>query len=289
MCYVNFVRENMAFMEYARNEMLTANERLLWYALLHIMNRRANGSDWPEGFISVTNGEVLSYCPFGEDSLAASRNKLIQRGLIDYVKGERNKKAPQYKMCYFYPELSTGQSTENESYPKISGNIGGNTRGNTGGNSSGNDGGNARGSTGGIYINNNHNGIPIPKPCIERTLEEEVIRTSVSEGMLTFSKDRVQRAYSFTFLKPCPPELLDYIATVAAATKTIPLIQKAMDMAAGAGPDNIARYLAVLLQDWGSHGVHTQEELNEYLAKRDAEKLNEMLNSPVLTPMFALK
>lgn len=163
MCYVNFVRENMAFMEYARNEMLTANERLLWYALLHIMNRRANGSDWPEGFISVTNGEVLSYCPFGEDSLAASRNKLIQRGLIDYVKGERNKKAPQYKMCYFYPELSTGQSTENESYPKISGNIGGNTRGNTGGNSWGNDGGNTRGNMGGIYINNNDNLYPLPK------------------------------------------------------------------------------------------------------------------------------
>lgn len=162
MCYVNFVRENMAFMEYARNEMLTANERLLWYALLYIMNRRANGSDWPEGFISVTNGEVLSYCPFGEDSLAASRNKLIQRGLIDYVKGERNKKAPQYKMCYFYPELSTGQSTANESYPKISGNTGGNTRGNMGGNSWGNSEGNAKGNMGGIYINNNGNLYPLP-------------------------------------------------------------------------------------------------------------------------------
>lgn len=289
MCYVNFVRENTAFMEYARNEMLTANERLLWYALLHIMNRRANGSDWPEGFISVTNGEVLSYCPFGEDSLAASRNKLIQRGLIDYVKGERNKKAPQYKMCYFYPELSTGKSTENESYPKISGNTRGNTGSNTRGNSWGNSGGNARGNMGGIYINNNHNGIPIPKPCIERALKEEVFRASVSEGMLNFSKHKVQRAYLFTFAKPCPPELLDYIATTAAATRTIPLVQKAMDMSAGASPDNMARYLAALLQDWGSHDVHTPEELSEYLAKRDADKLNEMLGAPEIIPTFAFE
>ena len=86
-----------------------------------------------------------------------------------------------------------------------------------------------------------------------------------------------------------PPMLILDEATSSVDTRTEQLIQKAMDMAAGAGPDNIARYLAVLLQDWGSHGVHTQEELNEYLAKRDAEKLNEMLNSPILTPMFALK
>ena len=108
MAYVNYVREHMTFIEYAADERLSANERLLWYALIHLMNRRANGSDWPEDFISIPNSRILVLVPFGEDTLIDVRNRLAQRGLIDYQKGERNKRAPLYRMHYFHAEPSTG-------------------------------------------------------------------------------------------------------------------------------------------------------------------------------------
>ena len=107
MCYVNYVKESMAFMEYASDERISGSEQLLWHALFHIMNQRAKGSDWPEGFISIPNARLLFYAPFGEDTLVAARNKLKQRGLIDFTPGKKNKQAPSYKMHYFSAELST--------------------------------------------------------------------------------------------------------------------------------------------------------------------------------------
>ena len=51
---VNYVREHRRFIDYASDEQLTSGERLLWYALMEIMNQRAQGRDWPEGFIIST-------------------------------------------------------------------------------------------------------------------------------------------------------------------------------------------------------------------------------------------
>ena len=81
---VNYVREHMRFIEYARDEKLTASERLLWYALMHIMNQRAQGKVWPDDFVRISNSELLSYCPMKFDTLANARNSLKQRGLLEF-------------------------------------------------------------------------------------------------------------------------------------------------------------------------------------------------------------
>ena len=138
---VNYVREHTRFMEYATDEHLTPSERLLWYALMHIMNQRAKGNDWPGEFIRISNDRLLSYCPMKYDTIAAARNGLKQRGLIDYQKGDKNKLSPAYRMIYFSPE---------ESNPEISDNMGGNIGDNMGGNIGDNMGGNI----GDININN---------------------------------------------------------------------------------------------------------------------------------------
>ena len=137
MCYVNYVRESTAFMRYACDQGLTANERLLWYALFDVMNARAKGSDWPEGLIPIPNKRLLSLVPFGEDSLSTARNKLKQRGLIDYQPGKKNAAPPLYKMVYFAPELSTENAQNVESYPINPGNMPGNAWGNMRGNTQG--------------------------------------------------------------------------------------------------------------------------------------------------------
>ena len=138
---VNYVREHEWFIEYAADERLTPNEQLLWYALMHIFNMRAEGSEWPDGFIRITNDRLFTYLPIKWDAMAKARNTLKQRGLIDFRNGNRNKIAPEYKIIWFYPQC----------YPFKTDNTGGNEGCNTGGN----EGGNPWGNTGDINININ--------------------------------------------------------------------------------------------------------------------------------------
>ena len=97
---VNYIAEHKAFIEYASNEGLSSGERLVWYGLVHIMNSRAKGVNWPDGFIRIPNERLLTYVPLSFDTMARARNKLIQRGLISFVKGSRNSAIPMYQMHY---------------------------------------------------------------------------------------------------------------------------------------------------------------------------------------------
>lgn len=156
---VNYIREHMRFMEYASEEQLSAGERLLWYALMHVMNQRAEGNVWPDGFIRIRNDQLLLYCPMQYDTLARARNGLKQRGLIEYKKGEKNKVTPSYRMIYFCPEYASADPEAHypEGYPhnayNIHGNMGGNITGNNGDNMRGNAGCNVDGNNGDFYIN----------------------------------------------------------------------------------------------------------------------------------------
>jgi len=110
MAKVNYVREHMAFMEYAVDAELSVAERVLWYTLMHIFNRCARGSDWPEGFVEISNRRLMLYCSMEYDALAKARRSLQQRGLIDFVEGSRNTRAPAYRLHYL---------TVEESYPQV--------------------------------------------------------------------------------------------------------------------------------------------------------------------------
>lgn len=126
---VNYVREYERFIEYAADERLTANEQLLWYALMHIFNQRAEGNEWPDGFIRVNNDRLFTYLPIKWDALARARNGLKQRGLIDFRSGSRNKSVPEYRIIPFYADCCPFK-TDN-----MGGNMGGNSGGNPGDNS----------------------------------------------------------------------------------------------------------------------------------------------------------
>lgn len=140
---VNYVREHIRFMEYATDEHIPASERLLWYALMHIMNQRAQGNIWPDEFIRISNDRLLSYCPMKFDTMASARNGLKQRGLIEFTRGEKNKLSPAYRMIYFYPQYIPPETMQDgEGYPKKTDNIGGNIGYNMGSNMGGKPGGN---------------------------------------------------------------------------------------------------------------------------------------------------
>ncbi len=138
---VNYVREHMRFIEYASDEGLSSGERLVWYALMHIINGRAQGSIWPEGFIRIANDRLLALCPMQLGAVIMARNSLKQRGVIDFIPGSRNKRAPAYKINFFSPEFppdSPGKAEKVQSYcenrSNYNNNMGSNYDNNIGGN-----------------------------------------------------------------------------------------------------------------------------------------------------------
>lgn len=265
MCYVNYVRENIAFMEYASDERLSASEQLLWHALIHLMNQRANGSDWPEGFVSIPNARILFYAPFGEDTLTSARNRLKQRGLIDYIPGKKNKQAPQYKMSYFGAELSTGHAQDVGSLPEKSGNASGNTSGNIRGNAQGNAQGNPQGNPYGINVNLYGN--PNRNPCEDEDIRLVLIRAGTEAYREHFGKE------------PAAAEIAGMAKTMAGTGMDGELLTEAIKIAAEAGAAHPVMYVRTLLRDWNREYVLTEDDLTEYLYLKDAcEGKNESID-----------
>lgn len=97
---VNYIREHEWFIEFAADEGLTPNDVALYDAILYFVNRRAEGNVWPDDFIRIRNDRLLTYCHMGFDAMARSRNKLKQKGVIDFLNGDRNKEAPAYRIIY---------------------------------------------------------------------------------------------------------------------------------------------------------------------------------------------
>ena len=107
---VNYIKEHETFIEYAIEERLSSAEREVWTTLFYIMKSKARGANWPDGFIKVPNERLLSLVPFGFDAMARARNKLMERGLISYIKGARNSEVPMYQMHYLtVPEAEAPQ------------------------------------------------------------------------------------------------------------------------------------------------------------------------------------
>ena len=263
---VNYVREHIRFMEYATDEHLTASERLLWYALMHIMNQRAQGKVWPDEFIRISNDRLLSYCPMKYDTIAAARNSLKQRGLIEYTKGDKNRLSPAYRVNYFYPEyvapdtesdeVYPEKSDKNGFYPKNSDYMGGNIGGNMGGNIGGNMGGN----TGDFILNNNSNRYTRTQKYFDEDEEDE-------EDILARARAReeVNAAWKTFFGKSANPAVADGIAWRAAQARFEKgIISKAVELAAHKCAGSPFDYIITVLADWRKQRVRTMEDADEY-------------------------
>ena len=266
MCYVNFVREHMAFIEFASDKNLTGNERTFWYALIHIMNQRANGSDWPEDFISIPNSRLLSYVPFSENKIQEIRNRLKQLGLIDFRKGDRNKRAPEYKMVYFSAVLSTGNEQNGESCHRFGGNFGGNFGSNFGGNFGGNfgkkTGATSGAETGTLYLDLNDTVNRNPKPnAYEDDDDEEEAERARMRGALG---DCINRTFQQCLGRmPVPIERQQLIRAAENNDMPCDLVEQAIGKAALRSAKSPALYAMELMSDWNYRKIHTIYDLVE--------------------------
>lgn len=106
MSQVNFVEQFNLIMEYARENCLHGRECMLWLDLFYFANRAATYNaeaqtyEWPDDFFTVSNSELNSIGQFDKRAIEALRNSLKQRGLIDFIKGEKNKRNPAYRFVY---------------------------------------------------------------------------------------------------------------------------------------------------------------------------------------------
>lgn len=263
---VNYVREHIRFMEYATDEHLTASERLLWYALMHIMNQRAQGKVWPDEFVRISNDRLLSYCPMKYDTIASARNGLKQRGLIEYTPGEKNKKSPAYRMIYFYPEYAAPDTESDadipQGIPKISDNIGGNTGYNIGGNTGGKPGGN----TGDFIINYTDRRSP---DRFQRDSEDE--EDQEEELLRARARAEAASAWRKSFGKEATPAMLNELAWRTSFLKFDEgVLAKAIHLAASKGAQNPYEYVLAVLADWHSNKVRDVDDADEYAAVFDA-------------------
>ena len=115
MCKVNFLDEFRSIMRYASQNGLSLRERMFWIALFYTANDRAVYNEnakiyeWPDGFFPVSHNELYLYSGLDKRAVDTLRNQLKQRGVIDFVKGEKNKRLPTYKLNYI--SLRVGYKT----------------------------------------------------------------------------------------------------------------------------------------------------------------------------------
>ena len=268
---VNYVREHIRFMEYATDEHLTASERLLWYALMHVFNQRAQGKVWPDEFIRISNDRLLSFCPMKYDTIASARNSLKQRGLIEYTKGEKNKLSPAYRMIYFYPEsvapdtetdVNPQSNTENSDYKggNMGGNIGYNTGGNMGGNRGGNTGDNNINYTGNRRIPDRY----------QRDWEDD---EEEQEEAAARARARAEAAAAWkeNFGKEATPAMLNALTWRAVNFGFEEgVLTKAIEASAFKGAASPMDYVVSVICDWAQNKVKTVQDVEEYSFVYDA-------------------
>lgn len=267
---VNYIREHRRFIQYASDEKLTANERLLWYALMEIMNQRADGCVWPDDFIRVGNDRVLTLCPMGFDTMAKARNGLKQRGLIEFKAGDKNKANPAYKMHYFCPEDYPEKSDNSRFYPKFTDNTQDNMRGNTQGNTGGNIRGNAGGNPGDHTQTKtgNKNNIYTKRDFEED--DEDAADIRAGEEDEDPISDRTERAAAICadFIRcfgrrPYPAEVARLVRSSWMMGFTPQMTGLAMEKAAGRSAEKPVDYTLTILDDWKREEVKQPHQIDE--------------------------
>ena len=290
MPYVNYIREHMAFIEYASDNGLSGNERLLWYALMHIMNQRAQGANYPDGFIRIANKRLLSYAPMQFDAMAKARNALQQRGLIEFTHGKRNAEMPMYKMNYFScpadnpqdaPAPVDNSASSTAGYPLKTDNIGGNIRCNVQGNTQGS----APGNNGDIHnrlnvypdrhqyvFENDHQDGGEAMRAYER-LREEFREYSESDVGIAQHEAAVaaDKAFRANFGRQPTNAFVQRMGLAAAHLGMSPaMIEIAIHDAALRNASDVYSYAVTLLRDWYYQEVTTPDEYVEYSFMRDS-------------------
>lgn len=290
--FVNYVREINAFNRYANEQMMGSGERLLWFGLMDCINTYyASGADWPTDYVSIPNKRLLSHVPFSEDAMIEARNRLKQRGLIDYMPGKKNRTAPAYRVRYF----SAGDAAEGcaacypGSYPEKTGGYLGNHPGNhpdinLNVNYTQNvnvydeddeeeEETRARTREAGETAQKAHEGTNAPQSARRMGFgrgheeEDEALRALAQETRR--AQQAASTAYRAAFGRAPTPMETERIAQAAANVGLIGMLPFIIGRAAMAAPRNPVRYILTILDDYQAQGIASEAEASRYEYLRD--------------------
>ena len=287
----NYVREYRRFIQYASDHKLTSGERLLWYALVEIMNEQADGNVWTDDYTPISNNRLLTLCdPMGTDTLMRARSRLKQRGLIDFRPGNRNRVNPAYRINLFYPEGHPLPDEKKEGYTQnaynpgdnIQDNLQDNLQDNPEDNLQDNLRGRMRGNTGDIYINLNKDytqtgkfmdddddddGDSIARACARGEDESEDPVTDRAER-----EKAVRTGFLRTFGRiPYPAETGRLVVSGWRMGFSAEMVNKALEIAAGCGANKPVDYTLAILEEWRQAEVMQPHQADAYRAAYDIE------------------
>ena len=77
---INYLAEIRAFAAFASRSRLTANEFVLWHALLEMFNQESCGAHWPDGWLPVANARLLAQTTFGAGDSASLTTPMMASG-----------------------------------------------------------------------------------------------------------------------------------------------------------------------------------------------------------------
>lgn len=259
---VNLLREYSRFIVYAHDESLTQSEQCLWYALVQIINRHGDGSEWPDGYIRITKKQLDTLYTASWDTMARARNGLKQHGLLDFRNGSRNKEAPEYKLFLF----------GNSYYPQNWGK----NKGKPEGNGEGKPEGNGEGKTPSIINKLNMDGI-----INRNTDEEDDDADDISaggRGRDALDRQReLARAVRDGFREifgrvPYSGEVDSLVRAAKLWGFDGEMVVLAMEKAARNGARNPARLALTILGEWRENEVLQPRQAEEYQFEYDSRE-----------------
>lgn len=94
MTYIELIND---FWQEFEDEAMKPNDALLYLYLLKVCNSKG----WENPF-ELSNKRIRLCLEMTDKAIIERRERLVERGLIEVTKGERNRKAPTYKLLRFY-------------------------------------------------------------------------------------------------------------------------------------------------------------------------------------------
>ena len=273
----NFVEQFRLFMEYARKNSMHSRECMLWVSLFYLANEEATYNadtqtyEWPDGFFEVSNGELNSYGKFDKQAVESLRNRLKQRGLIDFVKGNRNSATPMYRIHYFirFGNKIIPNNTPNAHSNDIPNHIPNNTP-------------NAHSNnmptippTYHPYSVNINNNIPYDSSIgdyydDEEDDEEEQSRTERARAQARAREEALEAWRACYGSEPTPVIIQGLAERCVMYGFEDGVLAKAIELAAWRNAKSPADFILVTMADWYEHRVRTVGDVEEYAALYDA-------------------
>ncbi|MDD3881911.1 MAG: hypothetical protein PHI27_06630 [Eubacteriales bacterium] len=112
---VFYIRERNAFYNWLTMNHLSTTAQALWNALFTIYNAQG----WPDGWIEAPDMLLRSYMHVSNDALLDARQQLKNKGLLDFIKGNRRASAARYRMIWLtLKEDEQTDDTDGGGYPQ---------------------------------------------------------------------------------------------------------------------------------------------------------------------------